>query len=223
MNRVFVFMVAFFIAFLSCSPKKENQNTSQSINIEKPLSIFDIKEKVHPKFEPILSKWKEYEAFEDFLTLTFQNVSKDQILSNSEELNKLSKHLRDSVLPEKINDLSLQARTNLLYSETLRLYDMSTIPSILDSEVKGQTEKVFNAFSSLNAKINAMLEQQELERLYGDSVDYFLKLSKTSVDTSSLKQPKIKTDIPTKHQTKKASEKKIGKLSAVKIKPSKNE
>jgi len=58
---------------------------------------------------------------------------------------------------------AFNARLNLLFNETLRLFDMSSIPSIKAVEVDEQVDKVLQAFSSINSKINTIILQTQLD------------------------------------------------------------
>lgn len=219
---ILIFCYSFFLA--SCSQAKKDVDAPESQIASRTSKSFSAEEAVQKKFQSQIADWNEYLALDDFLASNFKNVTSEQILLTSEQLSKLSKSLRDSIIPEKINDNSLQARLNLMYSETLRLYDISTISAIQESEVLDQAHKVFNAFSSINAKINSMLEQQELERKYGDNIDYFSKLSKDSAEKAVKKKPKkVNPNIPSSVLPKKTSKKKKKKFSTKDIKASKND
>ena len=85
-------------------------------------------------------------------------------MNNSRELNDITKSIIDSVQPQFLGTAAFKARLNLLYNETLRLYDMSSIPAIKATEVNHQVANILNAFSSVNFKINTILTQSELEK-----------------------------------------------------------
>ncbi len=166
MRFIILLLIGFFL--FSCSQENKYPDSKQSGNMIAKEISYQLNEKVQSKFYSKVSEWNELNAFEGFLTTNFTKTNVNQALENSVALTDLSKSLRDSILPKELNNLSLNARLNLLYTECLRLKDISTISSIEDKEVDKQINKVFDAFSSVNAKINAMLEQKELELLYGD-------------------------------------------------------
>jgi hypothetical protein len=90
-------------------------------------------------------------------------MSPNEALNNSRELNGLTLSLRDSIKPVFLETPAFSARVNLLLNETLRLYDLSSIPIIKPQQVNDQVEKVLNSFSSINSKINTIILQSNLE------------------------------------------------------------
>ncbi len=107
--------------------------------------------------------WREYEVVNDFLS-KYYSISPNEALNNSKELNDYVKSLKDSVKPVFLETAAFSARLNLLHNETLRLYDMSTITAIKADEVNNQVEKIIGAFSSMNAKINTVIQQIKLDK-----------------------------------------------------------
>ena len=94
----------------------------------------------------------------------YTSISPNDALNNSRELNDITKSIIDSVKPKFLETDAFNARINLLYNETLRLYDMSSISAIKANEVNDQVANILNAFSSVNSKINTILTQNELEK-----------------------------------------------------------
>jgi hypothetical protein len=128
----------------------------------------------HGQFENIkanavkkIDDWQEYDAVNDFLS-QYKSISPSEALNNSRELNSLVESLKDSVKPEFLELDAFNARVNLLYNETLRLNDMSAISSIRYDEVNEQVSKVIHAFSSVNSKINTLVQQADLEAQLND-------------------------------------------------------
>ncbi|MDT7832639.1 hypothetical protein RQM59_09620 [Flavobacteriaceae bacterium S356] len=113
--------------------------------------------------EKEISNWEYYTTVREFLD-KFKKITPNEALGNALELTSLIKALKDSAKPEALNTSSLKARINLLENESLRLSDMTKISAIKAEEVNRQVTKVFDAFSSLNSKINTVFLQQNLSK-----------------------------------------------------------
>lgn len=152
-----------FLLFFSCGKQQKKgegieQKSEFSTTEKHSQSTIILK-----KFERNIENWKEHEALNYFIQ-KFQSISPNNALNNSRELNELVKTLNDSIKPVFLQSPSFNARVNLLYNETLRLYDMSSISSIKAEEVNLQVEKMLHAFSSVNSKINTTILQQNLNK-----------------------------------------------------------
>lgn len=217
-------MLILIVGLWSCK-QQLNENSLVQLEMKQAKEkSYLASENILPKFNKVISNWKEYNAFADFLEINYQKTNNQQALENAERLSNLSKNLKDSLLPESINQISLKARINLLYSETLRMYDMATIPAISDDSVHAQIEKVHVAFSALNAKINEMLEQKELKELYGELEPAKLKPGSGNKEK---KEPKIKINSRIDPNTRKLqvmdfNEKKVSSSKAKKTKKKEN-
>lgn len=150
------------IFFISCNDGKKKSEqvfkkpqSSQIKKHEKPS-------KVQAKYQPEIEEWQEYEDLSVFLH-QYTSISPNDALNNSRELNEISKRVVDSLKPAIFETPAFNARVNLLYNETLRLFDMSSIPAIKANEVNNHVDKILTAFSSINSKINTTLKQLELE------------------------------------------------------------
>ena len=176
-----------FLIISSCNDKKINAtqviDKPESSRIKKHAQIATIQS----KFEADIDAWTEYENLIVFLN-QYMSISPNDALNNSRELNDITKSLNDSIKPQFLETPAFKARVNLLYNETLRLYDMSSIPAIKATEVNNQIDKVLNAFSSINFKINTILKQRELE---GDVKD--VNFSREVVPKKLIKDPEINT------------------------------
>ena len=159
----FIFYCLFILLISSCNDK----NTTAKEVIERPETSRVKKHNqvpsIQPKFQTAIDAWNEYENLRVFLQ-QFTAISPNDALNNSRELNDITKSIIDSVTPQFLETDAFKSRANLLYNETLRLYDMSSIPAIKASEVNNQVAKILNAFSSVNFKINTILTQRELEK-----------------------------------------------------------
>lgn len=178
-----------FIVFLSCNKKKVEVLQKQEL---KPLlsavKNYTIKEKVDLVFLKQIETWKELKAVDNFLS-RFKKVSPNEILGNALELKGLVQSLKDSIKPILFESASFNTRIDILQNETLRLADMTFIPAIKAEEVTTQTDKIMNAFSAINSKINSILLKERFE----DEIDLdiaFIGLDSTKIDSVSRKSIK---------------------------------
>lgn len=178
-----------FLFIVAC--KEQVQKTNSNEEDKSSLSVV----KSHNSFETVISNYKENtESWKSLKSLTvfldrFKKASANEVLSNALELKVLSKALKDSVKPDNFKMASLDARINIMYNESLRLADMTNIPAIKADEVHKQTNKIIDAFSSINLKINTVLRKQDFE----DAIDVdvsFIGLDSTKIDSSSKKAMK---------------------------------
>lgn len=201
-----------FLFFLSCNDGKINSKQAikkpQLSQIKKHVKI----SKIHAKYQPEIEEWQEYENLSVFLN-QFASISPNDALNNSRELNDLAKNLVDSLKPIIFETPAFSARVNLLYNQTLRLFDMSSIPAIKANEVNNHIDKVLNAFSSINSKINTTLKQRELE-LSVEDINYKKEISKKKTSTEfDIKKftPRSKKKIKSKGDLKRNFSKKSQK------------
>lgn len=198
--------------FLSCNDGKINSKQAikkpQLSQIKKHVKI----SKIHAKYQTEIEEWQEYENISVFLN-QFATISPNDALNNSRELNDLAKNLVDSLKPVIFETPAFNARVNLLYNQTLRLFDMSSIPAIKANEVNNHIDKVLNAFSSINSKINTTLKQRELE-LSVEDINYKKEISKKKTSTEfDIKKftPRSKKKIKSKGDLKRNFSKKSQK------------
>lgn len=136
--------------------------------------------------------WKEYNDLTDFFK-RFENISANEALNNAIELRDLIKSVKDSIKPKLIDNNAFNARVNVLENETLRLVDMSKIPSIKANEVNLQVSKVFSVFNSVNEKIITIYSQKRFEEAVNvDGAFTFLDTvkSKQQIFKQNKKKPK---------------------------------
>lgn len=160
--RRFLFVIATFLILFSCQ-KKKSQNTETPLKTEMNVSVeHSDYSKVKEDFLQEIRPWKEYFIVEDFLQ-ELKNTSPTEALNNALELKTLTKHLKDSLNIEPLKTSSFKARINVFENETLRLADMTYIPSISANEVNGQVEKIMVIFGSVNDKINTVYTKKKFD------------------------------------------------------------
>jgi len=209
--KYIIYGICAFI-FISCNDGEKNSKQT----IKKPQSS-QIKKhekasKIQAKYQPVIEEWQEYENLSVFLN-QYTSISPNDALNNSRELNDLAKSFVDSLKPAIFETPAFNARVNLLYNETLRLYDMSSIPAIKANEVNNHIDKILNAFSSINSKINTTLKQRELE-LTVEDISFKKKIPKKKTSTEfDIKKftPRSKKKIKSKGDLKRNFSKKSQK------------
>lgn len=178
---------------MSCDEKQEQnkpvKETKPQLSVVKEHSTV---KKVSPVFTKNIEDWKELKSVDNFLG-RFKKVSANEILSNALELKGLVKNLRDSVKPNLFDKASFKARINICYNEVLRLADMTTIAAIKPDEVHQQTEKIIQAFSSVNDKVNTILSKKRFEDEIGVDIT-FIGLDSTKMDSVTKKAINRKLD-----------------------------
>jgi len=180
MPKIFVAFIMLSLLLTSCKDKEqkaeEEKATSQieihMIKSEKPIS------RLSSASEELVSTWPEYQKFDELIN-QYQEISMSEALLNSVELSELAMQLRDSIRIEKFDVPEVKIRLNVLYSETLRLADMSTIPTITEDLVSLENNNVIDAYSALNLKINNMSVQEELNEEISKFVDEILEERKS--------------------------------------------
>jgi len=140
---------------------KEVVNSQDSLIVEDRISK-QLGETLIPSAKLDLQQWNEYNNVDDFI-LKFYSTSSLEALSNAQELADLVKLMKDTIRVDKIDELSVIARFNVLYNETLRLADMAKISSIKKEEVKEEVGKILDLYSALNSKINTIYKAEEVQ------------------------------------------------------------
>lgn len=182
MKYIFTFLILFSI--ISCDKKQEKTNQEQDVKtLFSVVNEFSSVKKVKTIYSNDIEDWEEFKTVDNFLE-RFQKVSPKEVLSNALELEGLVKSLKDSVKPPLFDNPSFKSRINIFYNETLRLSDMTNIPSIRADEVNLQTEKIIDAFSAVNSKVNSILSKKRFEDAIHVDVD-FIGLDSTKIDSVS--------------------------------------
>lgn len=200
MKYFFTFLILFSI--VSCDKKQDKTNQEQDVKtLFSVVNEFSSVKKVKTIYSNDIEDWEELKTVDNFLE-RFQKVSPKEVLSNALELEGLVKSLNDSVKPPLFDNPSFKSRINIFYNETLRLSDMTNIPSIRADEVNLQTEKIIDAFSAVNSKVNSILSKKRFEDAIHIDVD-FIGLDSTKID--SVSKVSIKNNSLEKGLLKKAS------------------
>lgn len=164
MKYLYSFLLFILLLNFSCKrtvPMEEVADSEDSVEVSDRIS-YQLGETLVPRAKEDISKWKEYENVDEFI-LKFYNVSSAEALSNAQELADLVKLMKDSIRVEKLKDLSVIARFNVLHNETLRLADMATISSIKKDEVKEEVGKILELYTALNSKINTIYKAEDVQ------------------------------------------------------------
>ncbi len=164
MKYLYSFLLFILLLNFSCKrtvPMEEVADSEDSLEVSDRIS-YQLGETLVPRAKEDISKWKEYENVDEFI-LKFYNVSSAEALSNAQELADLVKLMKDSIRVEKLKDLSVIARFNVLHNETLRLADMATISSIKKNEVKEEVGKILELYTALNSKINTIYKAEDVQ------------------------------------------------------------
>ncbi len=159
-------LIGFFLIIallLSCKNKNEQgtQEYFEQLETESTMKSEHRIIPLNPKSEELVQDWPEYEKFSD-LVGQYQEITLTDALLDSKELSEMAKQLRDSIRIERLNIPSIKMRLNVLHSETMRLADMATIPTITEMSILKENNNVIQAFSALNLKINNMYSMEEL-------------------------------------------------------------
>ena len=159
-------LIILFLSF-SCNRTKTVQEVSKnsdSLKISSNRIVSTIGEILIPKAKKAVSEWKEYNDVDEFI-IKYYNISNAEALNSADELSELVQLMKDTVRVEKLKELNITARFNVLHNEALRLADMATIPSISNKEVKEEVLKIVEIFSAVNSKINTIYKAEELQKL----------------------------------------------------------
>lgn len=170
MTRYPLLFVLLVLLYSSCNRKSKNEEVPQYVTEQEQVPKLESSAPIvglNPDSEELVAEWGEYQDVSEMI-VRYREITKADALLNSVELEELTRYLKDSVRSEKLDIPSVRMRLNVLHNEAKRLADMATIPTITDSEVLEENDKILNAYADLNIKINDMSRQEKINRELGD-------------------------------------------------------
>lgn len=166
MKYLYSFLLIILFFSVSCTKSKKVEDvatTTDTLVVEDTDRIINnTSETLIPGAKRALEDWKEYQKLDQFM-LKYYNVSNLEALNNAKELSELVKNMIDTIRVDKLTELNVVARFNVLHNETLRLADMATISSITKEEVKEEVKKIIDLYSAVNSKINTIYKAEDLQ------------------------------------------------------------
>lgn len=172
MSKIVVVFFLIMLSLASCKKKDEQRVEEYPTSSERLNTIKSDKPiiKLNAKSEELVAPWGEYHKFDDLIS-QYQEIPMSNALLNSKELEELARQLKDSVRIERLDIPAIKMRLNVLHSETMRLADMATIPTITEEAVTEENNNVIEAFSALNLKINNMSSVEKLNEEISSFID----------------------------------------------------
>lgn len=167
------------ILLCSCNQKtnsldnKEKKDTTSVVKKSYTKTVF-LSENARKEIVDL----KYFDEFEKILD-RFYHSNPEEIKLNTTDLNEVLVRLKDSITIEKINRPDVKARFNILYNESLRLLDMSSISTISQVEINHKVENIIDAYESIITKIN----QVYLMNANEENVDVQFQLPKVLTDS----------------------------------------
>lgn len=167
------------ILLCSCNQKtnsldnKEKKDTTSVVKKSYTKTVF-LSENARKEIVDL----KYFDEFEKILD-RFYHSNPEEIKLNTTDLNEVLVRLKDSITIEKINRPDVKARFNILYNESLRLLDMSSISTISQDEINHKVENIIDAYESIITKIN----QVYLMNANEENVDVQFQLPKVLTDS----------------------------------------
>lgn len=158
--------------------------SSELITSSAPVSLTSLAKKE-------MEAWDTYQNLDNFIK-RYYKINTSEALSNALELNQLTVQLQDSIKKSPIASSALNARVNILFSETKRLADMNEIPAISKNEVDDQVHKITEAFASLQYKLNSLFAIDEMESQLELDPDFQLIVRASIVDQQKHKKQELK-------------------------------
>jgi hypothetical protein len=186
----YIYLIILSVFVISCGNNQEKEEVKKPKPLMSLMASHDATENIKPIYLKQVQDWDELKAIDSFF-VKFRKISPNEILSNAIELKDLIKNLKDSVKPKKFKILSLDARINILYTEALRLADLTDIGAIKAAEINTQLDKTMTAFSNVTIKINTVLEKINFENEINIDVP-FIGLDSSKIDTISKKSIDLK-------------------------------
>lgn len=172
-------VVAIIFLFYNCNkaPIEKNKtivkDTIKVVENKKIKSVF-----LNDRARKELVALKYFEEFEKTMDRFYNSTSKE-IMLNANDLSEITLKLKDSITITQIDRPDVKARFNILYNESLRLLDMSSINSISNEEINSKIENIIYAYESIIAKINQVYLMNDNE----NNVDVQFQAPKVLIDS----------------------------------------
>ena len=168
-----MYRINFFIITLclflqsSCSQKKENPSDqtnqfTEEIDSLKQQNVRNLSELLSPESRKLVASWEPYQQLDQLID-KFYTYSVQEVLYSATELANATQLVKDSIFIDRLKDIDVLTRLDVLNNSALRLKDMASITSISIAEVNQETQEMINAFGALNSKINNITQQEKLE------------------------------------------------------------
>lgn len=169
----FTTILLLFLIHFSCKKNTTIELRNTPISVQDSTSThlnYDITEKLNPAAQELTKEWTEYNEVNRFLENNGSNTN-EQALFNAKEFAGLTEKLKDTISIQELNIPSLKIRLNVLHNEALRLQDMATISVISNMEVNLERQKIYDAFSAVNFKLNNLTDQASINDKLKEFVD----------------------------------------------------
>jgi hypothetical protein len=169
MNRNHFLFILLLMLILSCDGKTEKEEVPQYVTEQQQVPKLKSSAptvSLNSDSDELVADWAEYKNVSEMI-VQYRETTKADALLNSVELEELTRYLKDSVRIEKLDIPSVRMRLNVLHNEAKRLADMSTIPTITETEVLEENDRVLNAYADLNTKINDLSRQEKINEELG--------------------------------------------------------
>ena len=164
-NRLVLCLFFLIILLSSCQKNKTSNTIEASIakdSIQGQTVIRSIGETLSPGAKKKVESWTEYQQLDQLLS-SFYSSTHHEVLNLSKELSTTTQRLKDSINIERFKQADIGIRINVIHTIALRLQDLSNIQNSSSSEINNETQRVLDAFSALNSKINNIANQESLE------------------------------------------------------------
>lgn len=165
--RNFLLNIIFCLLIFSCNTTEKKTAVHQTKSEEAPVELKkvtnSIGEVLSPEARVLVNNWKEYKNVETAIN-EYYSITTKEATFKAHELVKLTQQLKDSIHIEDFKTPDVKTRLNVLYNNTLRLSDMDSIPKIKNQEVENEINSVIQTFSSINSKINNIINKKNLEK-----------------------------------------------------------
>lgn len=196
--RTLLLLVIVSILMFSCKNKnhvEQKKEKKDSLLLNNKRNINNIGYILTPETNEYVKNWTQYQQFDVYITRYFA-ISNNDALLNANMLSTLATQMRDSIPAIFSYDLSTITRFNILDSECKRLSDMSSISAIKQEEVSTQIKKILDAYSGINAKLNAVIALQKMEEEINLDPDFAAILNQNP-DAEFLEKTENNTKNPT--------------------------